>query len=244
MTISDSLKDRRIAIPRRGSYQNEQAQRHGDTEDYRKARLLGIPGELRSVSVIPCFRVSCSERIEKREQRAAHLIGRAAVALHHRRRPPRHAAAGHRSRSAALPSCISGRRSRSPHSAGVRISFCCAASCSMPSPVPTSCSSRSENSASVLRLSAADALAPVVSDGHVTRRAAEGREDLLAGPDLVGDGASRQRRQELHERFEVVDRALAGARVDQVFGVLDQVAFAQPRLRDPAERLERETCRW
>ena len=48
----------------------------------------------------------------------------------------------------------------------------------------------------------------------------------------------RQRREELHECFEVVDRALAGARVDQVFGVLDQIAFAQPRLRDPAERLE------
>ena len=45
---------------------------------------------------------------------------------------------------AALPSCRNGRRNRSPHSEGVRISSAWAAACPMPSPVPMSCSNRSE----------------------------------------------------------------------------------------------------
>ena len=141
-----------------------------------------------------------------------------------------HVGRSHRSASRRCRRASAAGAVRSPHNAGVLISFCCAASCSMPSPVPTSCSNRSEKSASVLRLSAADAVRTGRQRRNVTRRAADGGEDLLPGPDFIGDGASRNRRQEFHERFEVVDRALAGARVDRVFGVLDQIAFAQSAL--------------
>ena len=60
---------------------------------------------------------------------------------------------------------MSGLRSRSPHSAGVRISSAVALACWMPSPVPMSCSSRSEKSGTFCRLNSGFALGPVTSAG-------------------------------------------------------------------------------
>ena len=63
---------------------------------------------------------------------------------------------------AALPSCRSGRRSRRPHSAGVLISSGAPTPWRMPSPVPMSCSSRSEKSLIVFRSKSGFALVAVV----------------------------------------------------------------------------------
>ena len=65
----------------------------------------------------------------------------------------------------ALPSCRNGRRCRSPHSGGVLISFGPAAACRMPSPVPTSCNSKSEKSGTGFRLNTGFELGPVVRLG-------------------------------------------------------------------------------
>ena len=51
---------------------------------------------------------------------------------------------------AALPSCSNGRRSRKPHSDGVRTSLGRAASCAIPSPGPASCSAGVMNGESSL----------------------------------------------------------------------------------------------
>jgi hypothetical protein len=66
---------------------------------------------------------------------------------------------------AALPSCISGRLTRSPHRAGVRISAGAARSCWMPSPVPTSCSNKSEKRGTFFLLNSGFALGPVTNAG-------------------------------------------------------------------------------
>ena len=115
---------------------------------------------------------------------------------------------------AALPSCRSGRRNRRPQSAGVRISSGSAAACGMPSPVPMSCSSRSEKSGTGLRLKSGFALGPVVSAGTWQAAQPIAREDLLAARGRCRRSAPRaDRREKAHEALEVVDAAPPRARV-------------------------------
>ena len=106
----------------------------------------------------------------------------------------------------------------------------------MPSPVPSSCSNRSENSAQRLAIERRRGIGAGGERRHVTRRTTDLGEDQLAGPDLVGDGTAGRRRQELHERLEVVDRALASPRVDEVFRILEAIALAQALHGDAAAR--------
>ncbi len=103
------------------------------------------------------------------------FVAQAVDSVPSRRWPRQHAAESRRAGVAALPSCISGRRKRRPHSAGVRISSGSAAPCSMPSPVPSSCNNRSENSGNVLRWSAGRRVGAGRQRRHVARRAADRR---------------------------------------------------------------------
>ena len=142
--------------------------------------------------------------------------------------------------SRAVPSCSSGRRSRRPHSAGVLNSCGVAASCRMPSPVPTSCSSRSENSGTTLRLNTGFALGSGLQRRHVARRAADAGEERLARAHGVVDRPAPGRREELHERLEVVDAAPPRPAIRLILGIGNRVAQLHLLGRDAERELVRK----
>ena len=94
----------------------------------------------------------------------------------------------------------------------------------MPSPVPMSCSSRSEKSGTGFRLKSGLALGPVVERGDVARGAADRLEDPFAVTDGIVDRPAADGRQKTHERLEVVDAAAPCQRVADVFGIGSHVA--------------------
>ena len=128
----------------------------------------------------------------------------------------------------ALPSWRYGRRTRRPHSAGVRISSGVAGACGIPSPVPMSCSNRSEKSATGLRSKSGFARGARHQYRDVAQRAANGAEHLLTCRDPTIDRAARRRGKKTEKRLEVVDRRQMGPRVGHVFRVRNRIAEVKP----------------
>ena len=146
---------------------------------------------------------------------------------------------------AAEPSCSSGRRKRSPHSAGVRISL---------------------GSRGALRdaVAGADVVQQQIGEerhgcaieqrvarsgrssapGVWHARAADGAEDRSPCRAASSIGPAADGREEAHEAREVVDAAPAGARIRDVLGIGDRIADAHPLRRDADRHFRSGTGRW
>ncbi len=125
----------------------------------------------------------------------------------------------------ALPSCRNGRRCRSPHSAGVLISFGRRGA-------PAGCRLRSRRRAAAnprraelrFRLNTGFEFGPVVSAGtwQAAQPIAEDAQSVLATTASIRSAS--ERREEPHERLEVVDAATTRDRIAHVFRIGPQVA--------------------
>ncbi len=140
----------------------------------------------------------------------------------------------------ALPSCSSGRRTRNPHKRrrsnlvwqGGRLRDVVAST----HVVQQQIREQRNRLAGKQRMRVRRGL----QDGDVARPTSDRVEHLLAVPRWLTDRASRRRRQELHERLEVVDRGQPRPDIGEVLGIGYGIAELHLRRGHPGCRLVRE----